>query len=359
MLLKNRLGLRRRAALEIFRMLLDDKIREHRLRTLFWECTLRCNLACRHCGSDCTSVAQSEDMPVEDFLRVLDSITPHVNPHEVMVVFSGGEVLMRRDLEQAGIEVYRRGYPWGIVTNGVLLTQDRFEGLLRAGLHSITLSLDGLGEQHDWMRGCAGCFGHAVRALDSIVAQPDIAYDVVTCVTRKNIDTLAELREFLIGRGVASWRLFTVFPAGRAASDDMLQLSDGQFVSLLDFIEATRRDGRIDASYACEGFLGRYEGRVRDNLYYCSAGVSTAGIRIDGSISGCTSIRSNFNQGNIYTDDFMDVWNNRFTEFRERGWAAEGECAGCGMFRYCRGGGMHLRDGDRRLMMCHYKRIHG
>ena len=338
-------------------MLLDDKIKEHRLRTLFWECTLRCNLSCRHCGSDCKSVSAIPDMPVEDFLQVLDTITPHVNPHEVMVIFSGGEVLMRPDLERAGLEVYRRQYPWGIVTNGMLLDAARFESLLSAGLHSITLSLDGFDAQHNWMRGNAHSFERAQRALDLIVSESSIAYDVVTCVTQRNIDTLREFREYLIARGVKSWRIFTVFPAGRAASDAMLQLSDVQFERLMDFIASTRAEGHIDLSYACEGFLGRYEGRVRDNLYYCSAGVSTASIRIDGAISGCTSIRSDFDQGNIYKDDFMDVWNNRFTEFRDRGWARKGECADCGMFRYCRGGGMHLRGENRELMMCHYHRL--
>ena len=345
--------------MELFRVLLDDKIREHRLRTLFWECTLRCNLACRHCGSDCKSVATVADMPLEDFLRVLDTITPHVNPHEVMIVFSGGEVLMRQDLERAGLEVYGRGYPWGMVTNGMLLTERRFESLLRAGLHSITLSLDGSEQQHNWMRGNEHSFERAQRALDLIVREPSIAYDVVTCVTQRNLDTIAEFREYLISRGVKSWRIFTVFPAGRAASEEMLQLSDGQLQRLMEFIAATRKDGRIDLSYACEGFLGRYEGRVRDHLYYCSAGVSTASIRIDGAISGCTSIRSDFNQGNIYEDDFMDVWNDRFTEFRDRSWARSGECADCSIFRYCRGGGMHLRGEGRELMMCHYHRLTG
>ena len=357
--MKRGLDVQRRAALELFRMLLDDKIKEHRLRTLFWECTLRCNLACRHCGSDCKTAPVTRDMPLEDFLRVLDTITPHVEPHEVMIVFSGGEVLLRPDLERAGREVYERGYPWGMVTNGMLLDARRFDGLLRAGLHSITLSLDGFEPQHNWMRGNPQSFERAVRALDSIAAEPSVAYDVVTCVTRRNVDTLAEFRDFLVSRGVKSWRIFTVFPAGRAAEDPMLQLSDEQFRSLMDFIEAVRREGRIDASYACEGFLGRCEGRVRDHLYYCSAGVSTASIRIDGSISGCTSIRSDFNQGNIYRDDFMDVWNNRFEEFRDRSWAKRGQCADCDMFRFCRGGGMHLRDGNRELMMCHYRRLTG
>ena len=116
-------GLRKRIGLDLFSKLYAAEVAEHELRTLFWECTLRCNLACRHCGSDCRVDPGVADMPLEDFLRVLDEeVTPHVDPQRVLVIFSGGEVLVRDDLERAGAEVARRGYPWGMVTNGLALT---------------------------------------------------------------------------------------------------------------------------------------------------------------------------------------------------------------------------------------------
>ena len=149
-----RLGLRKRLALDIFSDLYAAKVREHRLDTLFWECTLRCNLACRHCGSDCRVDPGVADMPLADFLKVLDEeVTPHVDPSEVLVIFSGGEVLVRSDLEEAGREVARRGYPWGMVTNGMALTEARFRGLMDAGLRSIAVSLDGFEDDHNRLRG--------------------------------------------------------------------------------------------------------------------------------------------------------------------------------------------------------------
>ena len=132
---RRRLGLRKRLALNIFSELYASTVREHRLDTLFWECTLRCNLSCRHCGSDCRVDPGVPDMPLEDFLKVLDEeITPHVDPSEVLIIFSGGEVLVRDDLERAGAEVTRRGYAWGMVTNGMALTEARLRSLLDAGL---------------------------------------------------------------------------------------------------------------------------------------------------------------------------------------------------------------------------------
>ena len=189
------------------------------------------------------------------------------------------------------------------------------------------------------------------------VRDEGLAFDVVTCVTGAMVPHLEAFRDLLIAEGVKSWRLFSIFPMGRAKHDESLRMTDAQFREMLEFIRCTRREGRIDASYACEGFLGGYEAEVRDQFYQCAAGVSVASIRVDGSISGCTSIRANFHQGNIYRDDFWDVWQNRFEPFRNREWARRGACADCRMFRYCLGGGMHLHGDDGELLYCHYKRL--
>ena len=102
----------------------------HPLEQLFWESTLRCNVHCLHCGSDCVSSEITREMPAEDFLHVIDTeVTPHVDPHKVLIVISGGEPLMRKDLVDVGEALYKRGYPWGMVTNGLALTEDRFRRL--------------------------------------------------------------------------------------------------------------------------------------------------------------------------------------------------------------------------------------
>lgn len=353
-----RLGIRKRLGLELFRQLYLNTVREHPLRTLFWEATLRCNLNCRHCGSDCRSDSVQPDMPLEDFLHVVDTqITPHVDPQSVTVVISGGEVLLRRDLERAGSELHARGYRWGLVTNGLLLTESRFESLLQAGLNTVAVSLDGFAEQHDTIRRNPVSYVHALQAARMIAASGAVVYDVVTCVTPALMPHLEDFCRHLVENGILHWRIFTIFPVGRAAEDRSLTLSDGEFRQLMEFIRRKRREGRIEVTYACEGFLAGYETEVRDVFYYCSAGVTTASIRVDGAISGCTSIRADYDQGNIYRDDFWDVWTKRFGQFRRRDWMRRDECATCSMFRYCQGGGMHLRDGEGRLLVCHYHKL--
>ncbi|MBD5308221.1 MAG: radical SAM protein [Bacteroides sp.] len=345
------LSLRRRLALELYVKQRKLHRQEHPLRQLFWECTHRCNLSCRHCGSDCKSTVDHPDMPKEDFLRVIDSLTPHVDNHRLNIIITGGEPLMRKDLEEVGRELYKREYPWGMVTNGLALTPSRFDSLLRAGLHGMTISLDGLEEDHNWMRGNKLSFDRAVAAIRMAAAEPSIKFDVVTCVNPRSLDSLEKIKELLIECGVKAWRLFTVFPAGRAKAEDF-ELSKEEFHRLMKFIIDTRKEGRIKASYCCEGFLGNYEGDVRDHFYSCEAGVSVGSVLIDGSIGACPSIRADYSQGNIYKDDFFDVWENRYQVYRDRSWMRRGKCADCNMFRYCEGNGMHLRDSEGNLMHC-------
>jgi len=133
------------------------------------------------------------------------------------------------------------------------------------------------------------------------------------------------VRKFLYDTGVRQWRIFTVFPVGRAASVPELRLSNGRFRELMDFIGNCRREGKIKVSYGCEGFLGGYEAEVRDGFFECAAGISVASVLADGSISGCPSIRANYHQGNIYKDNFWDVWNNNFEQFRNKEWARKGK----------------------------------
>lgn len=349
------LSLRRRLGLEIARKITNTLVEQHPLKQLFWECTLRCNLHCRHCGSDCKKISGYADMPKEDFLRVLDNIALHTDPHHVFVVITGGEPLMREDLEECGKAIHDKGFPWGMVTNGLAMTPERFTALLKAGMHTATVSLDGFADEHNWMRGHPQSFDKAVRAIRMMTAIPGFVFDVVTCVNKHNYAQLNELKEFLIGIGLKQWRLFTVFPVGRAASDAELQLSGEEFRGMLDFIKQTRKEGRIRISYGCEGFLGNYEGDVRDHFFSCQAGITVGSVLIDGSISACPSIRADFHQGNIYKDEFMDVWENNYQPYRDRTWMKKGECATCKYFRYCRGNGMHLRDGQGELMVCHLK----
>ena len=347
----------KKIALELNRAVLQERTEEHELHQLFWECTLRCNLNCRHCGSDCRMLSETADMPLEDFLGVLDEIKEHEEPHKVMVITTGGEPMMRKDLAECGREITERGFVWGMVTNGMFLTPAKLNELVANGLRSIAVSFDGFEEDHNWMRGNPNSFKNVLTAIEGLKQHPSLTWDVITCVNQRTIRYLPEFRDYLIELGVPKWRLFTVFPFGRAASDKELHLSNEQFVQMMEFIKETRLQGRIRADYGCDGFLGRYEGEVRNHYFSCSAGINIASVLADGSISGCLSIRNDYHQGNIYKDSFWEVWQDRFKPYRDRNWMKADDCADCKMWRYCLGNGMHLRDGEGKLQRCQYHMI--
>jgi radical SAM enzyme (rSAM/lipoprotein system) len=353
-----RIPLRKKLALELFRKYRKNESKLHQLNYILWECTLRCNLNCLHCGSDCKKDASLPDMPLKDFLNALDQLKDLVNPNKTMIVLTGGEALLRKDLEVIGRNLYKRGFPWGIVTNGMLLNEQKLEALMKSGLRAVTVSLDGLETSHNWLRGNARSFNMAVSAIKLLPQTPGLKYDVVTCVNRKNFHELASLKDFLIKQGITDWRIFTVFPIGRAADNPDLQLNASEFKELFDFIQETRREKKINLNYGCEGFLGNYEREVRDNFFICRAGINVASVLADGSISACPNLRENFIQGNIYRDNFADVWQNKYQIFRDKSWTKAGICANCSFYKYCEGNGMHLHNEKTgELMFCHLKRI--
>lgn len=329
----------------------------HPLRQLFWECTLNCNLSCRHCGSDCLKNVQEKDMPLEDFLPVLDEVRAH-QPHiKTMVYTVGGEPLVRPDLLECGRAITERGFYWGFVTNGMLMDRPMLRELLKAGLRSVAVDVDGLRDDHNWLRNSDVSFDRAHRALTALGEARGLVWDVITCVNGRNFAHLEEIKRMLIDAGVRKWRCFTITPMGRAHGNSELLLSDEQFRGLMDFIARTRREGKILLSYGCEGYLGDYEGLVRKGFFTCRAGLTVASVLTNGGISGCLSIRSDYQQGNIYRDSFWDVWTNRFQQYRDREWMRTGQCADCEVFRFCQGNGMHLRDENGNLMLCHYNKL--
>ena len=349
------LGLKKWLALKAASELLKERIHQHPLWTLVWECTLRCNLYCRHCGSDCRAQAVHPDMPSADFFRVLDSIAPYIDPTMFTVALAGGEVLLRNDLHEIGTGIQKRGYPWTFVTNGFLLNDEKLAELCEIGLSAVALSFDGPPEIHNDIRQNPKAWDCAVSALHSLVNCKQLkAYDVITCVTPALLPHLPSFRDFLISCGCKKWRLASISPMGRALNQPDLLLNGRQSRQLFDFIVQTRQEGKIQTSFTCDGFTGKYEGEIRDHFYHCEAGITVGSILIDGSISACNSIRSNHIQGNIYKDDFMDVWNHRFEKYRDRRWTRKGICANCEMYTFCLGNGMHLYDDNDNLLHCDY-----
>lgn len=340
-----------------FRRLKKVETENHQLNYLFWECTTRCNLSCLHCGSDCKQDSSNPDMPLDDFLKAIDTIKDV--PENFTVVLTGGEPLLRKDIGEIGRAIRKRGMRWSMVSNGHFYNEDKHRILLNAGMGALTISLDGLDNSHNWLRNNKNNFMRVDKAIDLVVNTPRINFDVVTCANKKNLHELPELYNYLKNKGVKAWRLFTIVPIGRATENPELFLDGDEFKQLMDFIAKKRKEKQMDVKFSCEGYVGNYEPKVRDSYFFCRAGINIGSVLIDGSISACPNIDRSFAQGNIYEDNFYDVWQQKFQPFRDRSWTKRGKCATCKDYGECQGNGFHYWHGSKdEVLVCHNEKLY-
>jgi MoaA/NifB/PqqE/SkfB family radical SAM enzyme len=313
---------------------------------VFLEITQRCNLSCRHCGSDCSSDAHPGELSIDEWVGVADQLAWDFDPRSLAVVLTGGEPLCCPDLDRLLERLQANGLAWGVVTNGWLLTERNAERLSKRGIASATVSLDGLREDHDWLRGREGSFDRAVAGIARLVRARLPFFDVVTCVHPRNLGSLSEVQQLLASLGVPAWRLFPIFAKGRARANQDLRLGRHEFQRLLAFVHAARAARpTMQIDFSCEGYLPpQWDRRVRSEPYFCRAGICVASVLCDGGIGACPSISRCLVQGNIRDVSLRRAWDERFESYRDRSWLRTGRCQSCGEFDRCKGNSLHLWD---------------
>lgn len=351
-------------ALESFVAAKDDARARHKLTYLFWECTIRCNLNCRHCGSDCLCDASTKgvELPADRVRQELSDIAAHTDPRDITFAIIGGEPLIRRDIEGVGAHAADLGYAWGVTTNAMLLQPARLASLKAACLRTISVSLDGLENEHDALRRRRGAFRKVTSAITRLVEDPFYErFDVICCVNALNIDSLAPFTDYLAALGVPQVRFTPVFSRGRADAHSGLMLTGEQLRRMLAFVEQQRRTrSDIVVTLSEEGYWGpNWECKVRDGFHYCGSGIGIGSILHDGGVTGCPSVSRRLVEGNLREASFVDLWEHRFARFREgRRRLASTSCAACRHWDLCEGGGCHLFDpADEASETCSLKRI--
>lgn len=326
------------------------------LRYLFVEITQRCNLSCLHCGSDCSANPGAGELSVDEWVAFLDTLGSRLDRTQVVLVITGGEPLCAPGLPRILEALDRNRLAFGMVSNGWALDQAMLDSLAGKGLQSLTLSLDGLADTHDWLRGRVGSFERVTAAI-RLAAQAGLPFfDVVTCAHPGNLEQLPAVRGLLDDLGVQAWRIFSIFPRGRAATNAPLRLAPVQWRRLLSWIGEARAQGqRPRPTWSCEGYLPPDLDRsVRDQPYFCRAGINIGGVLCDGSITACPNISRTLVQGSIRTHDLADVWEHGFAPFRDRSWMATGRCAECQDWKSCQGNSLHLWDDQsHQTVLCH------
>ncbi|SCW48993.1 radical SAM additional 4Fe4S-binding SPASM domain-containing protein [Ruminococcaceae bacterium YRB3002] len=327
----------------------EQLYKKPQLRHLFFELTTACNEHCFHCGSNCDK-PQPGELTTEEYKAILDQIKEDFDIDKLLLCITGGEPLLRRDFFEIMNYAKDLGFKWGMTSNATLITKEVAHKLAEAGMKTISVSIDGLPETHDKLRGYKRGFELAMRGVQNLIDEDVFAaVQITTVLNHENMKELPELFEIMKGIDIDSWRVINLEPIGRALTRPELMCTPEDLRNMFDFIRQARRDG-YPVLYGCSHYLGLdYEAEVRDWYWLCNAGVYTASIMSNGDIGACLDIERNPKviQGNIRKDRFKDVWDNRFEIFRRD--KAE-DCAGCRDCehrRFCRGGAYHSWDYDK------------
>lgn len=322
-----------------------------RLRWLFFELTNRCNLRCMHCGSNCTGTG--EMLSVQDVCRVLDGL----RGERPQICLTGGEPLMHPDFFEIAHAIKRKGFLWGMTTNATLIGKAQARMIREAGMSTVAVSLDGLEASHDALRRSKGAWKKAVEGIINL-QNAGYAPQVTSVFHSGNFNEIEKTYQFLGELGITSWRLINVEPIGRACESSGLLLSSEQFKDLISYIRGKRFDPacNMEVSFGCSHYLGLEDERmVRDHYFLCGAGILIAGIRSNGDICACLDIenRPELVQGNIRKDGFLEVWENRFRQFRRDRTADSCMCSVCADRFICGGDSMHTWDFDNhKPLLC-------
>jgi radical SAM protein with 4Fe4S-binding SPASM domain len=277
----------------------------------------------------------------------------------VFFQITGGEPLLREDIFEITEYANNLGFQWGMVTNATLITEKTISDMNRTNIYSLSISIDGLESHHDALRGVGSYAKSYERLITSLKNVKAPLFEIITCINQFNIDSLEEMYQFYTKLDIHLWCLNITSAIGRAKTNNHLLLKPEQYKKLYDFILEKRKNPcKVILTSCDEGYLGeKYELKVRDYMYNCSAGVNLATILSNGDIFGCPSISrevSGMIEGNIRTDNFVDVWENKFKAYRNRKWMKTGKCKKCSNFSICQGNSLHLWDFERNETgFCH------
>src|SRR3989338_10114994 len=161
------------------------------LHLLFWEITAACNLRCRHCRRlDEVDKPLPGEMTTEQGKRFLDDVSRIAHP---IIVFSGGEPTMRRDLFDLVDYASRLGMQTALATNGTGIDRTMAKRIADSPIKRVSISFDGTdSETHDSFRGQKGAFRAALRGW-KYLQKIKISLQVNTTISKHNLRQLPQL----------------------------------------------------------------------------------------------------------------------------------------------------------------------
>lgn len=319
--------------------------RESRPIYAVWELTLRCDLACRHCGSR-AGKARPDELSTEEAIDLVAQLAA-LGTREVTLI--GGEAYLHEGFVAVAEAITAAGMEMTLVTGGRGITAETAGALRRAGAKAVGVSVDALEPLHDALRGVEGAFRSAMAAIDHL-RDAGLRVSANTQISRPALRQIEPLVEQLMDRGVAAWQVSMTVPMGRAADEPDLLLQPYQVLEVLPLVARIERRARargVDVAPGNDiGYFGPYEAQLRARFggvrTACAAGRLGLGIEANGAIKGCPSLPSrDYVGGNVRDAPLEAIWERaeplRFTRDRTRHelW---GFCGTCYYANECLGG---------------------
>ena len=277
--------------------------------------TRRCNLACDHCYLDADTLKHGSplELKTDEVCRLLDDVVQCGDGP--MVVLTGGEPLMRPDLEE--IITYGAGLNLAMVvgTNGIMLTEQRVRSLKDAGVLGFGISVDSLDpDHHDQFRGRTGAWAKTIAGIE-VCRRNEVSFQIHFSITENNAHELPAMIDFARSCGARVLNIFFLICTGRGES--VTDLTPQRYEQILgELIEAQEQCSDLIIRARCAphfkrvahqrkpgSALNRISGLDGDG---CIAGTHYCRITPEGAVTACPYIPDEV--GNIRRDPFKTLW---------------------------------------------------
>lgn len=306
----------------------------YRLECAVWELTLRCNLRCSHCGSS-AGLPRPDELTTTECFKVCEGLA-ELGCEDVCLM--GGELFLRDDWFSVAECIKALGMELNFVSNGTVL--DRYiDKICRLGPKVVGISLDGLEESHEAIRG-KGNFKKAVGAID-LLRERGVPTTAITTVSKINFRDLPKMKSLLLKRGI-NWQIQLGMPFGNFRKEQML--SREEFYATALFIAKERTSHRFeDLPLVGADCYGYYSESLPDGEWRgCRAGTTAIGVTSCGGVVGCLAMGNDrFIEGNLRHKSLREIWENpnSFAYNRKFDPAELGSnCGACKHGAKCKGG---------------------
>lgn len=299
-----------------------------------WNTTNACNMYCKHCYRDAGAKAEEELSTVEG-LTLIDQIA---GAGFKIMIFSGGEPLMRDDIFTLVAHAREKGLRPVFGTNGTLITGETARRLKESGAMAMGISLDSVDPaSHDEFRATPGAWQGAVDGMRAC-REAGLPFQIHTTVMDWNMKEVESLTDFAVEAGAIGHHIFFLVPTGRAVNIEEETLRAEQYEELLRIIMKKQTEVRIELKPTCAPQFMRIAAQMDVKTRFskgCLAGLSYCIISPRGIVQPCAYL--NISAGNVRETDFREIWRNAEIFKNLRTEEYKGGCGTCGYRKICGG----------------------